>query len=333
MPLPSAELLLPWSQIVDALGTGLIVVNPQGEVLVWNDWVVRHSGIAATAALGSRLETVFSNGLSLAFLSALKNALTYKLPVLLSNVLHRTPLPLFLSFEDFAKGPQQRMPQSLTLVPVRYKSGGADSFLVMLQITDTSNFVKRERVLQSRSDQFSREAVIDGLTGIHNRKYFDQKLGIELNRAQREKLPLSLVMLDVDYFKKYNDTYGHPAGDRVLQAIVGAVQSQLNRLSDVFARYGGEEFIIILPFTDEAGALCVAEKVRLAVSSLQLEHALSQAGKHISVSLGATTCPAGVACSGALLLNTADKALYAAKHGGRNTVRWLSLSDPQFPAA
>nr|WP_315183376.1 diguanylate cyclase [uncultured Albidiferax sp.] len=328
MPASPIASLLPWSQMVDALGNGLIVLNPRGEVLVWNAWVVRHSGIEAPAALGHTLESVFANGLSLSFISALKNVLTYKLPVVLSNVLHRTPLPLYLRPEDTAKGPQLRMPQSLTLVPVRYDNARADGFLVMVQITDTSSFVKRERLLQSHSEKLSREAVIDGLTGIYNRKYFDQKLAIELSRAQRQKNPLSLVMLDVDYFKKYNDTYGHPAGDRVLQALVGAVQSQLNRLSDVFARYGGEEFIIILPSSDQSGATRIAEKVRQAVLALQMEHARSQVGQHISISLGAATCPGGTVCSGTRLLDTADKALYAAKHGGRNQVQWLSVTDP-----
>ena len=333
MPASPIASLLPWSQMVDALGTGLIVLNPRGEVLLWNAWVVRHSGIEAPAALGHTLESVFANGLSLSFISALKNVLAYKLPVVLSNVLHRTPLPLYLRPEDVAKGPQQRMPQSLTLVPVRYDNTRPDGFLVMVQITDTSSFVKRERLLQSRSEKLSREAVIDGLTGIYNRKYFDQKLAAELSRAQRQKNPLSLVMLDVDYFKKYNDTYGHTAGDRVLQALVGAVQSQLNRLSDVFARYGGEEFIIILPSSDRSGATRIAEKVRQAVLALQMEHAGSSAANHISVSLGAATCPSSEICSETRLLDTVDKALYAAKHGGRNRVHWLCVSDPPPPEA
>ncbi|WP_295958839.1 GGDEF domain-containing protein [Rhodoferax sp.] len=327
MPARPIESLLPWSLMVDALNTGLIVLNPRGEVLLWNAWVVRHSGIEAQTVLGRTLESVFANGLSLSFISALKNVLTYKLPVVLSNVLHRTPLPLYQRPEDAAKGPQQRMPQSLTLVPVRYDSANADGFLVMLQIADTSSFVKRERVLQSRTEKLSREAVIDGLTGIYNRKYFDQKLAVEVSRAQRQKNPLSLVMLDVDYFKKYNDTYGHPAGDRVLQAVVGSVQSQLNRLTDVFARYGGEEFIIILPSSDQSGATQIAEKVRQAVLALQLDHARSQVAKHITVSLGVATCLGGVVCTETRLLDTVDKALYAAKHGGRNMVQWLSVSD------
>ncbi|BDT67701.1 hypothetical protein os1_18790 [Comamonadaceae bacterium OS-1] len=328
MPASPIASLLPWSQMVDALGTGLIVLNPRGEVLVWNAWVVRHSGIDASVALGHTLESVFANGLSLSFISALKNVLTYKLPVVLSNVLHRTPLPLYLRPEDAVRGPQQRMPQSLTLVPVRYDSTRPDGFLVMVQVTDTSSFVKRERLLHSHSEKLSREAVIDGLTGIYNRKYFDQKLAVELSRAQRQKNPLSLVMLDVDYFKNYNDTYGHPAGDRVLQALVGAVQSQLNRLSDVFARYGGEEFIIILPSSDQSGATRIAEKIRQAVLALQMEHVRSQVADHISISLGAATCPGGESCSETRLLDTVDKALYAAKHGGRNKVHWFSVSDP-----
>ncbi|MEO6856052.1 MAG: diguanylate cyclase [Rhodoferax sp.] len=327
MPASLLAPLLPWSQMVDALNTGLIVLNPRGEVLLWNAWVVRHSGIEAPAALGRTLESVFANDLSLSFISALKNVLTYKLPVVLSNVLHRTPLPLYQRPEDAVKGPQQRMPQSLTLVPLRHDIASDDGFLVMLQIADTSSFMKRERMLQSRTEKLSREAVIDGLTGIYNRKYFDQKLAIELSRAQRQKTPLSLVMLDVDYFKKYNDTYGHPAGDRVLQAVVGAAQSQLNRLSDIFARYGGEEFIIILPSFDPSGATRIAEKIRQAVLALQLDHARSQVAQHITVSLGVATCLGGVVCTETRLLDTVDKALYAAKGRGRNTVQWLSVSD------
>ncbi|WP_394789596.1 diguanylate cyclase [Rhodoferax sp.] len=317
---------LPWPQIADALGTGLVLLNPLGEVVLWNAWVARHSGIAAEAALGQTLQSLFPDGLSQSFLRALKNVLTYRLPVVLSNVLHRTPLPLYLRADALAQGPQPRMPQSLTLVPIRHGSA-PDNFLCMLQITDTSSFVKRERLLQSHSDRLSREAVIDGLTGIYNRKYFDQKLLVELSRAQRQQHPLSLVMLDVDYFKKYNDTYGHPAGDRVLQAIVGAVQAQLNRLSDVFARYGGEEFIIILPGSDQHGAVQLAEKMRRAVAALDIEHSASQGERHITISLGATSCMAGLGCSAESLLETVDQALYAAKHGGRNAVRWLAVAD------
>ncbi len=320
---------LPWAQIVDALGTGLIGLNAQGEVVLWNAWVARYSGIETSAALGRSLQSVFPEGLSLAFLSAVKNALKYKLPVVLSNVLHRTPLPLYLRPDEVAEQETPvRMPQSLTIMPVR---GGPDGFLCLIQITDTSSFVKRERVLQSNTERLSREAVIDGLTGVYNRKYFNQKLAVELNRCQRQKGVLSLVMLDVDYFKNYNDTYGHPAGDRVLQAIVGAVQSQLNRLTDVLARYGGEEFIVILPGSDEDGALRVAENVRKAVSALRIEHSGSKVDTCVTVSLGAATCFGGTACSEEVLLETVDQALYAAKHGGRNTARWLPWSVTQLP--
>jgi diguanylate cyclase (GGDEF)-like protein len=320
---------LPWQQIADAMGTGLILLNVRGEVVFWNAWVVRHSGIAAEAALGRTLESVFANGLSLSFMSALKNVLTYKLPVVLSNVLHRTPLPLYVRPEADVSA-QARMPQSLTMVPIR---SGPEGFLCMLQITDTSSFVKRERLLQSRSDRLSREAVIDGLTGIYNRKFFDQKLAIELSRAQRQGGPLSLVMLDVDCFKAYNDTYGHPAGDRVLQAVVGAVQVQLNRLSDVCARYGGEEFVIILPAGDQAGAIRIAEKVRRAVQELKLVHSRSIVGPVVTISLGAATCPGGLACRPEQLLEAADQALYAAKKSGRNAVRGMCLSDGKLQEA
>ena len=158
----------------------------------------------------------------------------------------------------------------------------------------------------------------DGLTGVANRRAFDARLSMEWDRAVRSRAPLSLVMADIDYFKLFNDGYGHVAGDGCLQQVAHAMAGAMARPADLFARYGGEEFVALLPESDNAGAVIIAEKMRAAVNALGLPHESSSL-KRVSVSLGvATIIPAGGEF--ATLVQSADKLLYAAKAAGRNRV-------------
>jgi diguanylate cyclase (GGDEF)-like protein len=319
-----------WPALADAVLLGLVLLDPWGRVLHWNAWMTRYSGISAQAAIGRRLETIFPGVLPITFSHAVDNALRRSMPIVLSNVLHRSPLPLYKRAEDAAE--DLRMPQSVTITPVI--TPGAPH-LCLLQVTDTSVLAKRERVLISRSDKLSREALVDGLTGVYNRKYFDQKLRAELERAQRSLTPVSLIMLDVDCFKAYNDTYGHPSGDRVLLDVVQAAREQLNRATDVLARYGGEEFAVVLPASDKAGANLIAEKIRRAVEQLNIPHSASVVAPQLTVSLGVACHDSRMPVSGPDLLELADRALYDAKRSGRNRVRWvMSGASPldTFPA-
>lgn len=314
-----ARLLVNWPVLADALALGIVVLDGQGRIVHWNQWVSRHSGTSLAEAQGRSLDDVFGQALAPSFRNAVAKVLRHHLPVVLSNVLHRAPLPLFARPEDRAVG--RRMPQSVTLTPVRTPAG--DGYLVLLQITDISVLTQRERVLQTRSDKLSREALVDGLTGVYNRKYFDQKLGAELERAHRSKTPVALVMFDVDSFKAYNDTYGHPAGDRVLIAIADTAREQVNRGTDVLARYGGEEFAVVLPASDKVGAQIIAEKIRRAVEGLAIPHVASGVAPNVTISLGvACHDPRQGQSSAAELLELADHALYDAKRNGRNQVRW-----------
>ncbi len=302
----------------DALALGLVLLDGRGRVLHWNAWVSRYSGIALADAQGLTLDQVFPGALPAPFRTAVGNALRHRLPIVLSNVLHRAPLPLYARPEHRAGN--QRMQQSVTITPVAQPGVG---HLCLLQITDTSTLATRERVLQLRSDRLSREALVDGLTGIYNRKYFDDKLRAELERAQRSQTPVALVMFDVDSFKPYNDTYGHPAGDRVLVAIANAAREQINRATDVLARYGGEEFAAVLPASDKVGAQLIAEKIRHAVELLAIPHAASSVAAHVTISLGVACHDPRDGYPGAQeLLELADRALYVAKRNGRNQVRW-----------
>lgn len=175
-----------------------------------------------------------------------------------------------------------------------------------------------EQVVAS-SQRYAHLALTDALTGIANRRNFDERLVAEWQRGRREASPISLLMMDLDYFKNFNDTYGHQAGDACLHDIAVALQTPIGRSSDLLARYGGEEFVALLPGTDLAGAVALAEMLRAAVHDAQIAHGGSSLGR-VSVSIGAATRVPSADGSPHELLHAADDALYRAKLGGRNRV-------------
>ena len=181
--------------------------------------------------------------------------------------------------------------------------------------------------LKYQSDLLRNVAMIDGLTGAPNRRRFDDALQTEWNRCARDKLPLSLAMIDVDFFKRFNDTYGHQAGDTCLVHVARALRSGLRRPQDLLARYGGEEFVCLLPQTLTDGAERVAEQMLDEVRSLGVAHSTSDASGTVTVSIGlATMHPAGD-CDFSQLLAHADRALYEAKRCGRNRIVSAELTN------
>ncbi|MDR0226806.1 MAG: diguanylate cyclase [Burkholderiaceae bacterium] len=162
----------------------------------------------------------------------------------------------------------------------------------------------------------------DALTGVANRRFFGAQLTREFLRLQRLGQPLSLVMIDVDHFKEYNDHYGHLVGDDCLVQLSQTLLEVLHRPGDLLARYGGEEFICMLPHTDLEGAVLVAHSASEAVRVLGLPHAASPLGETLTLSLGVASIVPSPATSAQQLLADADRRLYQAKHGGRNRVVW-----------
>jgi len=163
-------------------------------------------------------------------------------------------------------------------------------------------------------------ANVDGLTNIANRRCFDDTFSKEWSRAMRETESIALLMIDIDCFKQYNDSYGHLAGDECLKLVASSLQQYLQRPTDLVARYGGEEFVILLPGTHARGAIKVAERVRKGILALQLPHENSIAHDLVTVSLGAATVVPMLKHQPSELLQSADAALYEAKNGGRNQV-------------
>lgn len=191
------------------------------------------------------------------------------------------------------------------------------------------NYIRVNQELEQSRRRMEQLAVTDALTGLVNRRYFDEQLIVEWSRARRTQSPLALMMADVDFFKSYNDTYGHPEGDECLRRIAKCLQSVLQRAGDVVARYGGEEFAVILPATDLVGAEALASQMRRAILALEIPHSGSLIDSGVTISIGvAAAGPTSVDSNTgddpaedlAELLMCADHALYRAKRAGRNQV-------------
>jgi diguanylate cyclase (GGDEF)-like protein len=176
------------------------------------------------------------------------------------------------------------------------------------------------RKLDAANQELTRLTSLDGLTGLANRRHFDETMTREWRRAARYKRPMALALIDVDHFKLYNDTYGHVAGDECLKTVASALLAVSRRPSDLVARYGGEEFAVVLPETDLAGARRVGEGLCDAIRALDITHSASATG-HVTISVGLSSMMPGQSEAGPQsLVAEADLALYAAKAGGRDRV-------------
>jgi len=185
--------------------------------------------------------------------------------------------------------------------------------------------IVRQRVgihleLKRQRDQLSRLLCADGLTGIPNRRAFDERLDQEWRRAMRTGERLSLAMIDIDRFKEFNDTYGHLAGDDCLRRVALTLTETLTRAGDFVGRYGGEEFGCILPGIDEQGLPAISEEVRATVESLRIPHQASGVGPYVTISIGAASCIPTQETPPELLIALADEQLYRSKSQGRNRV-------------
>lgn len=307
--------------IFNTLNLGVCVVNADGKVLLWNNWIAKHSNVKETDAVNRSLEHVFSEPVSPAFLTALKNTLAYRLPVVLSTALHRTPLPLYNPSDTDQQ--QSRMYQSITITPIQSQ---LDESCCLIQVTDSSTSIKREKMLRSHSEILKKEATTDGLTDICNRRFFDAHYEMAVADAKRQKHPLSIFMVDIDFFKSYNDYYGHIGGDNVIKQVATALKSQLSRATDIIARYGGEEFVLVMPYLPREIAEQFAEKLRNAVFNLAIPHIKSRPYNQITISVGVCT---GIPENDDNLLNKADTALYQAKLKGRNRCISLPLCEDE----
>jgi diguanylate cyclase (GGDEF)-like protein len=192
-----------------------------------------------------------------------------------------------------------------------------------------SRYMQSQQALQEARDRLEEMSLKDGLTNVANRRCFDQVLELEWHRATRNQQPLSLLLIDIDFFKMINDRYGHGRGDDCLVKVAIALQSMVSRNSDLLARYGGEEFAVILPGTDSSGAKNVATRMQDAVADLEIANE-STLGRYVTLSIGVATYQFPGAGTANALVETSDQALYRAKEQGRNRIELSAM--PVFPS-
>jgi diguanylate cyclase (GGDEF)-like protein len=191
------------------------------------------------------------------------------------------------------------------------------------ELNDTNKQLEKVLVTLSKLN------MTDALTNIFNRRYFDTKIRDEWKRCQRSHIPLGLAMIDIDYFKLYNDTYGHQKGDECLIKVAQSIKSTILRPGDFVCRYGGEEFIAVLPNTNQTALINVCQRILKKIRAMKIKHESSSVNKYVSISIGAVTKLTSEMAGYESLIKEADEALYIAKKNGRNTVIFASKPEIQ----
>ncbi|ASL44001.1 Phytochrome-like protein cph2 [Burkholderia sp. AD24] len=246
-----------------------------------------------------------------------QNPATRDIPIIVLST-KEEPLVKSAAFAAGANDYLVKLPDRIELIArIRYHSR---SYLNLLQRDEAYQALRQsQQQLLATNLELQRLTHSDGLTGLANRRYLDQYLAAEWRRATRDKTGLGFLMIDVDNFKAYNDTYGHVAGDEVLKRVAQTVEACLGRSPDLAARFGGEEFAVVLPGTSSGGLRLLAEKIRIAIEGLMIPHAGSAIGV-VTISIGAATLVPSVAEPVTKLIEAADVGLYRAKRDGKNQV-------------
>ena len=291
-------------QIFDAVNDPMWVVNSELRITRINQAFAKHLGKTPQEVIGKSCETLLLSDLCQTDECCLKTLLTNP-QVEDHDVDVRLSCGEVKSYIHSAS-------------PLRKSTG--EVFAVVSSCKDITKRKTAEISLREANRELARLASIDVLTGLANRRRFETELQREWFRAAREKTTVSLIMIDVDLFKTFNDTYGHQVGDGILHSVAETIRLKCRRPADLVARYGGEELVVLLPNTEVDGAVHVAETMRQAVHDLKVEHPVSSVADVVTISAGvAGTMPARQIRPGALV-KAADQALYEAKQTGRNKV-------------
>lgn len=293
------------SQIVETIDIGLIVLDRELLVTGWNRWMEIHSGIPATEMIGCSLPERYTKLAEPKYRRVFKSVLWFGSYACFSQKLHQYLIPLKNPHASVDQIPF--MQQSCSAAPLRDRQGAITGLFI--SVHDVTEYATYEKKLLKMTK-------IDTLTRLYNRSYLEKRLLEECERSRRFGNPISVIMIDIDYFKKVNDTRGHQCGDHTLRTMADILQGVV-RTVDFVGRYGGEEFCCVLPETTAANACILAGRLRLKVEEEVFSYGGRQFG--ITISLGVAEYGTG-ADTLETLIGAADKALYRAKHEGRNRV-------------
>lgn len=300
------------NKLMEMLAVPAFVLDIHCKVIIWNRACERLTGVPAAEVLGTdgHLHSFYADARPTLADLVIQNR-TGDIERYYPRSANDHHLPGQLATESWCDMPRgdRRRCLATDASPIFDEFGNLEA------VVQTLRDVTEEKAAHSALEQL---ATRDGLTGLANRRCFDDTLKAEWGRALRQQQPLSLLMVDVDNFKAYNDANGHVGGDECLKRIATAVASEM-RATDLVARYGGEEFAVILPNQSLKGAAIVAERVRCRVERLRLPNG-QVAGQHVTVSIGAATAIASADTDPCQLVTIADSALYRAKHMGRNRI-------------
>jgi len=296
--------------MLQSIDVGLLVLDRQYNVQVWNNFMVNHSGLSPSGIIGKNIfqsfqdvpETWFKRKAESVFLLNNRAFTTWEQRPYLFNFKNYRPIT----------GSAEYMYQNITFIPLVSVDGEINHLGII--IYDVTDIAINRTELEGANKQLEVLSRTDRLTQLNNRGYWEECLEHEFMRVQRTKRPSSLIMFDIDHFKKVNDTYGHQAGDEVIRVTAAEVVKKV-RVTDVPGRYGGEEFGIILIDTPAEGALYLAERLRKAIEAMKVFHDGIEI--RYTISLGVAELNEGIE-SYTKWLECSDQALYEAKRGGRN---------------
>lgn len=293
------------NQIFDSINLGIIVLDRGLNVQKWNRWMEIHSGTGSEKIIGRSIFEFFPELNNQKFLRSCKSVFTFGNFCFFSQKLHGYLFPF--SSGSYVSSEFEFMQQSCAMGPLRGDNNTIDSLFIYVQ--DVTEVAVYEGMLKELNMK-------DSLTGIYNRRYLESKLNDEFIRHKRYSGNLSIIMFDIDHFKRVNDEYGHQCGDFILKSLSSRISSLIRNV-DCLARYGGEEFCSILPETGLNNALIVAERFRTAI--VEQENHYNGMVVKVTISLGVAEIREGIQ-SAEQLLNKADEAMYHAKRTGRNRV-------------
>ncbi|MHA6493008.1 sensor domain-containing diguanylate cyclase [Pseudomonas borbori] len=298
--------------IVQSIDVGVVVLDREYRVEVWNTFMENRSGRQPGEVHQQSFFSIFPEVEQEWFRHKVESVVTLGTPAF--TIWEQRPyLVRFKNYQPIT-GQEEFMYQNTTILPLRSTNGKVEHMCLI--IYDVTNVATNKQQLQTLNQQLKHLSRTDRLTGLNNRGYWEECLQHEYARHRRYQSMAALVMFDIDHFKKVNDTFGHPAGDKVIQVVAEVVREQI-RDTDYAGRYGGEEFVILLPDIDSSGAMLFAERLRARIESLLVTYE----GQSIpfTISLGVADL-SHQTDEHKQLIERADQALYLSKQGGRNRV-------------